>query len=194
MFGLSLDVATNLVGCKSSLSSCRPSTFLHSAIIFVLCLFVAFRGRSRGFRRGFGDRVLDSERRVEEESAPDSQDLSSAASLDRDSGSSNEESGPGRRQRRRRPRKVDSETNGRPNILDNSSSGSRLHSALSSKEGTPAETTTKNASQAGSLHSAAASGPPHSRDQRNRYDKPSGSRKPITDPKAHEEPVNGTTA
>lgn len=83
MFGLSLDVATNLVGCKSSLSSCRPSTFLHSAIIFVLCLFVAFRGRSRGFRRGFGDRVLDSERRVEEESAPDSQDLSSAASLDR---------------------------------------------------------------------------------------------------------------
>ena len=80
--------------------------------------------------------MMDTERRGEEESAPDSQDLSSAASLDRgnlnrycfvftvilyfknhllDSGSSNEESGPGRRQRRRRPRKVESETNGRSN-------------------------------------------------------------------------------
>ena len=139
--------------------------------------------------------MMDSERRGEEESAPDSQDLSSAASLDRDSGSSNEESGPGRRQRRRRPRKVDSETNGRPNIvMDNSSGGSRLHSALSSKEGTPAESTAKNFTHAGSSHSAAASGPPHSRDQRNRYDKPSGSRKQIVDTKAHEEPINGTTA
>lgn len=44
---------------------------------------IAFRGRSRGFRRGFGDRLMDGERRGEEESAPDSQDLSSAASLDR---------------------------------------------------------------------------------------------------------------
>lgn len=47
------------------------------------CSFSGFRGRSRGFRRGFGDRMMDSERRGEEESAPDSQDLSSAASLDR---------------------------------------------------------------------------------------------------------------
>ena len=47
------------------------------------CTYVGFRGRSRGFRRGFGDRMMDSERRGEEESAPDSQDLSSAASLDR---------------------------------------------------------------------------------------------------------------
>nr|CAH0108554.1 unnamed protein product [Daphnia galeata] len=155
----------------------------------------SFRGRSRGFRRGFGDRMMDSERRGEEESAPDSQDLSSAASLDRDSGSSNEESGPGRRQRRRRPRKVDLETNGRSNIMmDNSSSGSRLHSALSSKEGTPAESTAKNITHAGSSHSATASGPPHSRDQRNRFDKPSGSRKQIIDSKAREEPINGTTA
>lgn len=51
--------------------------------VLLLCSHVAFRGRSRGFRRGFGDRMMDSERRVEEESAPDSQDLSSAASLDR---------------------------------------------------------------------------------------------------------------
>ena len=34
-------------------------------------------------RRGFGDRMMDSERRVEEDLAQDSQDLSSAASLDR---------------------------------------------------------------------------------------------------------------
>lgn len=34
-------------------------------------------------RRGLGDRGKDAERRGEEESAPDSQDLSSAASLDR---------------------------------------------------------------------------------------------------------------
>lgn len=50
---------------------------------FYFALLTAFRGRSRGFRRGFGDRVLETERRGEEESAPDSQDLSSAASLDR---------------------------------------------------------------------------------------------------------------
>jgi len=49
----------------------------------------AFRGRSSrgggggGMRRGFGDRMMDSERRVEEDLAQDSQDLSSAASLDR---------------------------------------------------------------------------------------------------------------
>ncbi|EFX73353.1 hypothetical protein DAPPUDRAFT_227119 [Daphnia pulex] len=79
-------------------------------------------------------------------------------------------------------------------VMDNSSGGSRLHSALSSKEGTPAESTAKNITHAGSSHSAAASGPPHSRDQRNRYDKPSGSRKQIVDTKAHEEPINGTTA
>jgi hypothetical protein len=78
--------------------------------------------------------------------------------------------------------------------MDNSSGGSRLHSALSSKEGTPAEPTAKNITHAGSSHSATASGPPHSRDQRNRYDKPSGSRKQIVDSKAHEEPINGTTA
>lgn len=48
-----------------------------------ISISTAFRGRSRGFRRGFGDRVLETERRGEEESAPDSQDLSSAASLDR---------------------------------------------------------------------------------------------------------------
>lgn len=52
-------------------------------IFFILDVFPAFRGRSRGFRRGFGDRMMDTERRGEEESAPDSQDLSSAASLDR---------------------------------------------------------------------------------------------------------------
>ena len=75
-----------------------------------------------------------------------------------------------------------------------SSSGSRLHSALSSKEGTPSESTAKNITLAGSSHSATASGPPHSRDQRNRFDKPTGSRKQIIDTKAHEEPINGTTA
>lgn len=42
-----------------------------------------FRGRGRGFHRGFGERATEPERRAEEESAPDSQDLSSAASLDR---------------------------------------------------------------------------------------------------------------
>ena len=77
-------------------------------------------------------------------------------------------------------------------MMDNSSSGSRLHSALSSKEGTPAESTAK--THAGSSHSATASGPPHSRDQRNRFDKSSGSRKQIIDSKAREEPINGTTA
>lgn len=79
-------------------------------------------------------------------------------------------------------------------MIDNSSSGSRLHSGLSSKEGTPADATTKNVTHAGSSHSAAASGPPHSRDQRNRFDKGSGNRKPINDTKVHEESVNGTTA
>ncbi len=79
-------------------------------------------------------------------------------------------------------------------MIDNSSSGSRLHSALSSKEGTPADVTTKNATHVGSSHSATASGPPHSRDQRNRFEKGSGNRKPIIDTKAHEESVNGTTA
>ena len=48
-------------------------------------MLLVFRGRSSrgGFRRGFGDRVMDNERRGEEESTLDSQDLSSAASLER---------------------------------------------------------------------------------------------------------------
>lgn len=77
-------------------------------------------------------------------------------------------------------------------MMDNSSSGSRLHSALSSKEGTPAETN-KNVTHAVSSHSSLGPGP-HSRDQRNRFEKNSGSRKSNSDAKAHEESVNGTTA
>lgn len=84
--------------------------------------------------------MIDSERRGEEESTLDSQDLSSAASLERglysilplsnllkflsflylllESGSSNEDSGTARRNRRQRPRKTEAESNGggaRPN-------------------------------------------------------------------------------
>merc|ERR1712071_495879 len=83
---------------------------------------------------------MDSERRVEEDLAQDSQDLSSAASLDRDSGSSNEESGLARRRpQRRRPRKQEPEANGRPIVVENSGPGSRLYSTISSKEGTPSD-------------------------------------------------------
>lgn len=79
-------------------------------------------------------------------------------------------------------------------MIDNSSSGSRLHSALSSKEGTPAEALqTKNITHVGSSHSG--SGPtPHSRnEQRTRFEKSSGGRK-LNEAKANEEPINGTTA
>lgn len=47
-------------------------------------LISAYRGRlTRGLRRGFGERSIETERRGDEETAPDGQDLSSAASLDR---------------------------------------------------------------------------------------------------------------
>lgn len=155
-----------------------------------------FRGRSsRGFRRGFGDR-LENDRRREEDSAVDSQDLSSAASLERDSGSSNEESGPGRRHRRPRPRKTEPESNGsRPNVVENSS-GSRLPTTASIKENTHAEGVSKataTVSTTGNSSNAAYTGHPQPREQRNRFEKVNGGRKPVqNDTKTHDEPVNGT--
>jgi len=155
-----------------------------------------FRGRSsRGFRRGFGDRMMENDRRRDEDSALDSQDLSSAASLERDSGSSNEESVPGRRHRRR-PRKMESESNGsRPNVVENSSSGSRLPTTTLIKENTHAEGASKaNTSvlSTGNSSSAAYTGHPQPREQRNRFEKANGGRKPVSDVKTHEEPHNGT--
>jgi len=139
---------------------------------------------------------MDNERRGEEESTLDSQDLSSAASLERDSGSSNEESGIARRNRRQRPRKTEAESNGggRPNVVENSSGGSRLPTTASVKENTLAEgvskatvtvSTTGNQSNASTGHS-------QPREQRNRFEKANGGRKPMNDVKTRDEPLNGT--
>lgn len=146
----------------------------------------AFRGRGRGFHRGFGERGTEPERRAEEESAPDSQDLSSAASLDRDSGSSNEESGLARRHRRRRPRKAETETNGKLNVEN--TGGPRVNQ--NSKENASAETT-----KVSSATGANNAGLPQQRDQRSRFEsKTSNCRKQVSDSKTHEETLNGTSA
>lgn len=145
----------------------------------------AFRGRGRGFHRGFGERSTEPERRVEEESAPDSQDLSSAASLDRDSGSSNEESGLARRHRRRRPRKAETETNGKLNV--ETTGGPRVNQ--NSKEIASAET-----AKVSSATGANNAGLPQ-RDQRSRFEsKTSSCRKQASDSKTHEDTINGTSA
>merc|ERR1712071_321294 len=154
-----------------------------------------------------GDRVMDSERRVEEDLAQDSQDLSSAASLDRDSGSSNEESGLARRRtQRRRPRKQEPEANGRPIVVENSGPGSRLYSTISSKEGTPSDAVPAAAKvgpaaavtvvPAAAGGNASSTGPSQPREQRNRVDKTSAGRKQTSEAaKGHEETVaNGTAA
>lgn len=78
--------------------------------------------------------------------------------------------------------------------VDNSSGGSRLHSALSSKEGTPAEALAKNITHGGSSHSGSGPSISHPRnEQRTRFEKSSGGRK-LNEAKANEEPINGTTA
>ena len=142
-----------------------------------------------------------------------------------DSGSSNEESGPGRRHRRPRPRKTEPESNGsRPNgkclycypipfifirisdtniltipfnfLVVENSSGSRLPTTASIKENTHAEGVSKataTVSTTGNSSNAAYTGHPQPREQRNRFEKVNGGRKPVkNDTKTHDEPVNGT--
>lgn len=78
-------------------------------------------------------------------------------------------------------------------MIESSTSGSRLHSNLSSKEGTPIETTAKNTPLVSSSQPTITSGP-HSRDQRSRFEKAGGNRKNVNDSKTHEDSVNGTAA
>ena len=79
-------------------------------------------------------------------------------------------------------------------VVENSSGGSRLPTTASVKENTLAEgvskatvtvSTTGNQSNASTGHS-------QPREQRNRFEKANGGRKPMNDVKTRDEPLNGT--
>lgn len=79
-------------------------------------------------------------------------------------------------------------------VVENSSAGSRLPTTTSIKENSHAEGTSKatvTVSTTGNP-SNASTGHSQPREQRHRFEKANGGRKPMNDVKTHDEPLNGT--